>query len=68
MEFALEYKAKMINFLPTTSFETQISLRTQPPSKISPPKRAFEKYKLRGLFSEFYGILARKYLAKKFLN
>ena len=34
----------------------QISLRTQAPSKISPSKRAFEKYKPGGLFSEFYSI------------
>ena len=27
-----------------------------PPPKISPSKRVFEKYKPRGLFSEFYGI------------
>ena len=31
------------------------------PSKISPSKRAFEKYKARGLFSEFYGILSYSY-------
>ena len=31
-------------------------LRIQTPPKISPSKRAFEKYKPRGLFSEFYGI------------
>ena len=35
----------------------QISLRRQAPPKKSPLKRAFEKYKPRGLFSEFYGIL-----------
>ena len=27
------------------------------PLKKSPLKRVFEKYKLRGLFSEFYGII-----------
>ena len=32
-------------------------LRIQAPSKISPSKRALEKYKPRGLFSEFYDIL-----------
>ena len=32
-------------------------LRIQAPQKISPSKRAFEKYKPRGVFSEFYGIL-----------
>ena len=44
------------NFPPSvslTDFVTQISLRT----KISPSKRAFEKYKPRGFFSEFYVIL-----------
>ena len=30
-------------------------LRITAPPKISPSKRAFEKYKPRGLFSEFYG-------------
>ena len=33
-----------------------IELRIQAPPKISLSKRAFEKYKPRGLFSEFYGI------------
>ena len=33
----------------------QISLRRKAPPKISPSKRAFEKYKPRGLFTEFYG-------------
>ena len=31
-------------------------LRILAPPKISPSKRAFEKYKPRGLFSEFYGM------------
>ena len=31
-------------------------LRMQAPPKISLSERAFEKYKPRGLFSEFYGI------------
>ena len=44
------YKVMPINF------ETQISLRRQAPSNISPSKEAFEKYKPRGLFSEFCGI------------
>ena len=35
-------------------FETQSSLRIWAPPKISSSKRAFEKYKPRGLFSEFY--------------
>ena len=34
-------------------------LQIQAPPKISPSKRAFEKYKPRGLFSEFYGITDR---------
>ena len=37
-------------------FETQTSLRILAPPKIGPSKRAFEKYKPRGLFSEFYSI------------
>ena len=32
-------------------------LRIKAPPKISPSKRAFEKYKSRDLFLEFYGIL-----------
>ena len=32
----------------------QLSLRRKAPPKISPSKRAFEKYKPQGLFSEFY--------------
>ena len=35
----------------------QISLHKLAPLNISPSKRAFEKYKPQGLFSEFYGIL-----------
>ena len=31
-------------------------LRILAPPKISPSKRPFEKYRPRGLFSEFYGI------------
>ena len=31
-------------------------LTKKTPSPISPSKRAFEKYKPRGLYSEFYGI------------
>ena len=38
-------------------FETQISLLMKAPPKISTSKTAFEKYKPRGLFSEFYGNL-----------
>ena len=32
-------------------------LRLRAPPKISPSKRAFEKYEPRDLLSEFYGIL-----------
>ena len=50
----------MVNFPPTT--KTQISLHSLAAPNISPPKRAFEKYKPRGLFLEFYGsILAPSY-------
>ena len=47
-KFTSNYKASPIEF------ETQISVRRAPPN-ISPSKRAFEKCKPRGLFSEFYG-------------
>ena len=40
-------------------FETQISLRTKAPPKISLSKRAFEKYKPEGLLSEFYGMTGK---------
>ena len=43
----------MVNFPPTT--KTQISLHSLAAPNISPPQRAFEKYKPRGLFLEFYG-------------
>ena len=49
-KFTSNYKVSPINF------ETQISLRRYAPPNISPSKRAFEKYKSRGLFWEFYGI------------
>ena len=49
-KFTFKYKASPIDF------ETQISLRRKTYPNISPSKRAFEKYKPRGLFSEFYGI------------
>ena len=44
----------MVNFLPTIRL-TQSILKRKFVDK--PLKRAFEKYKPRGLFSEFYGIL-----------
>ena len=47
----------MVNFLSTTSYVAQSILKRKFPPYISPSKRAFEKYKPRGLFSEFYGIL-----------
>ena len=49
-KFTFNYKASPIDF------ETQISLRRWAPPNVSPSKRAFEKYKPRGLFSEFYGV------------
>ena len=53
-KFPSNYKAGPIDF------ETQISLHRKAPlnispSKISPSKRAFQKYKPWGLFLEFYG-------------
>ena len=55
-KFTFNYKAS------PTDFETQISLRRLAPPNISPSKRAFEKYKPWGLFSEFYGILTKRWL------
>ena len=58
--FPSNYKASRINF------EMQISLCILAPPNISPSKnkppqkRAFEKYKPRGLFSECYGISKSK--------
>ena len=54
-KFTSNYKASPIDC------ETQISLHRYAPTNISPSKnkplkRAFEKYKPQGLFSEFYGI------------
>ena len=46
-KFPSNYKASPINF------EMQISLRRYAPPQISPSKRAFEKYKPRGLFLDF---------------
>ena len=40
-------------------FKTQISLRRKAPPKISHSKVAFEKYKPRGFFSEFYSKLQK---------
>ena len=65
MEIALKYKVKqskngksLSNYKASSiDFETQIYLHRKAPPNISPSKRAFEKYKLRGLFSEFYGNL-----------
>ena len=48
--FALEYKEKQSK---NGKFPSHYKL------KISPSKRAFEKYEPRGLFSEFYGICQR---------
>ena len=69
MEIALKYKVKQTkngrfpsNYKASQiDFEMQISLCILAPPKISPPqKRAFEKYKPQGLFSEFYGISKSK--------
>ena len=59
----------MVNLLPTLSLAQSIlkrkfpsvdkPLRIYAPPKKSPSKRAFENYKPRGLFSEFYGIWFR---------
>ena len=72
MEFALKCEGKQGKngkFLPTTSLAQWIlkrkfpsldkPLRIQAPPprpKISPLKRAFEKYRPRGLITEFYSI------------
>ena len=57
----------MVNFPPTIrlaqsilkpkfpSVHKPLQIKARP--KIGPSKRAFEKYKPRGLFSEFYGTL-----------
>ena len=57
----------MVNFIPTIRLAQSILKRHFPSvdkllrilasQKISPSKRAFEKYKPQGLFSEFYGML-----------
>ena len=39
----------------------QFSSLDKPLQKYVPPKRAFEKYKPRGLFSEFYGMSCPAY-------
>ena len=60
----LKYKvkqAKTVNLLPTIRLAQSMMRRKfpsvdKPPTKINPWKRAFEKYKSLGLFSEFYGI------------
>ncbi|CAH3181964.1 unnamed protein product, partial [Porites evermanni] len=38
------------------------------PPKISPSKRAFEKYKPRGLFSEFYDRLNAVYVLRSLIS
>ena len=52
----------MVNFLPTIKLAQSILKRKfpsihKPLQKISPSRRAFEKYKPRDLFSECYGML-----------
>ena len=62
--FALEYKIKQskIGKFPSHYKLAQSILKRKFPSVLKPlqnktlKKRAFEKYKPRGLFSEFYGI------------
>ena len=41
-------------YKPPGGLYLEIAIRIQAPPKISPSKRAFEKYKSGGLFSEFY--------------
>ena len=58
-KIALKYKVKEGKngkFLPTIRLAQSILKRKFPSILISPSKRAFEKYKPRGLFLEFYGI------------
>ena len=64
LETALQYKKQSKNGkFPSNckaspiDFETQISLHREAPPNIRRSKRAFEKYKPRGLFTEFYRCL-----------
>ena len=70
LEFVLEYKVKQSKNgkfpshykLAQSNLKRKFPsvhkpLRIKAPPKISPSKRAFEKYKPRGLFLEFYGII-----------
>ena len=64
LKIALKYKVKQrktVNFLPRRGLGQSILKRKfpslhKPRPNISPSKRAFEKHKSWGLFSEFYGI------------
>ena len=59
LEIALKYKLKRSKKgkLPSNYKLAQSILKRKLPSvHISPSKRAFEKYRGRGVFSEFYGI------------
>ena len=68
-------KAKTVNLLPTMRLTQSILKRKFPsvdkplqikaPPEISPSKRAFEKYKPWGLFSEFYCNWNRKSASKQ---
>ena len=71
----------MVNLIPTIIRLAQLvfkrkfpsvdkPLRILAPPKISLSKRAFEKYKTRGLFSEFYGIfpMTQKLLLMKVIH
>ena len=54
----------MVNFLPTIRL-AQLILKRKFPSVDKPLKKAFEKHKLQGLFSEFYGILIGNHVRVK---
>ena len=57
MEFALKYKVRQSKngTFPSNNKLAQTILKHKFPSVHKPHEIGFEKYKLRGLFSEFYG-------------
>ena len=71
LEIALKYKIKQSkngkfpsNYKASSILKRKLPsidkpLRIQAPPKVSHSKRAFEKYKPRGLFSDFYGRLEK---------
>ena len=65
LEFALQYKVKQSKNgkFPSDYKLAQSILKCTFPPMHKPLKKAFEKYKLRGLFSEFYGILLTSLLS-----